>query len=82
MKLRYEKPMLEVDNYELDTSIASNCGYVISSGPMAPGHDPCQDYYDLIGMPMPNSVDGPKYNIDFYEGCDCYYSSSGFFFTS
>lgn len=82
MKLKYEKPVLEVENYELDTSIASNCGIVVTSGPKHEKHAPCEDYYDLIGLPMPNSTEGPKYNIDFYDDCDCYYSASGFFFTS
>ena len=82
MKLKYEKPMLEVENYELDTSIASNCSYVISSGPEHPDHSPCEDYYALINKPMPASADAPRYNIDFYDDCDCYYSASGIFFTS
>lgn len=82
MKLRYEKPLLEVENYELDTSIASNCNYVISSGPAHRDHAPCKDYYDLIGMPMPQSAKPNNYNIDFYDDCDCYYSASGIFFTS
>ena len=82
MKKIYEKPMLEVEHYELDTSIASNCGYVVTSGPAHPDHDPCEDYYDLIGMPMPYNTNAVKYNIDFYDDCDCYYSASGIFFTS
>lgn len=82
MKKKYVKPMLEVENYELDASIASNCTLVVNSGPKHPEHDPCQEYYDIIGMPMPNSVNTNRYNIDFYDDCDCYYSASGFFFTS
>jgi len=33
MKLKYEKPLLEVENYELDTSIASNCRMVSIPAP-------------------------------------------------
>ena len=82
MKLKYEKPMLEIENYELDTSIASNCGLVVTSGPEHANHAPCDDYYDLIGWPKTKSIDGPKYNIDFYDDCACYYTASGAFFTS
>ncbi len=82
MKLKYEKPMLEVENYELDASIASNCQMVVNSGPAHPEHSPCEDYYELIGLPMPNTYGVNRYNVDFYDDCDCYYSASGIFFTS
>lgn len=81
MKLKYEKPMLEVEHYELDASIASNCQMVINSGPAHPDHAPCDDYREIIGVST-FSINGPKYNIDFYDDCDCYYSASGIFFTS
>lgn len=82
MKLKYEKPLLEIENYELDSSIASNCSLVVNSGPKHPEHDPCSEYYEIIGMPMPATTYSSRYNIDFYDDCDCYYSASGYFFTS
>lgn len=86
MKKTYIKPMLEVENFELNASIASNCATVVSMGPEAPGHAPCKDYYDNVDEP--NEPDFSKfslrYNVDFWEKetCLCYYSASGTFFTS
>ena len=85
MKLKYEKPMIEIDDYELDASIASNCKVVVDMGPKYGSHDPCKSYYDHSGEPWPdpNAINlMSNYNIDFWENCDCYTSASGLYFTS
>lgn len=72
----YNKPSVEVERYELNKSIASNCALVVSNGPALGEHNPCEDYVDPFaetGVAM-YSV----YNVSFYEdtNCDCYYSAS------
>lgn len=86
MKLRYEKPMLEIDIYELDTSIASNCRYVVDMGPEVPGgRNGCDSYYEISGETRTFALT-PRgnYNVDFWQelNCDCYTSASGQYFTS
>ena len=82
MKLKYVKPMLTIEEFELASSIASNCGTVVSMGPQTDEHDACEDYYEDAGLPMPAAAYRTRHNIDFYEDCDCYYSASGTYFTS
>lgn len=77
MKKRYVKPVLEIETYSLDKSIASHCSIVVSNGPAMGIHTQCTDYVD------PFEEEGISaeavYNVQFYTdgNCDCYYSSSG-----
>lgn len=86
MKKVYEAPSLEIELYELDASIASNCSTVVEMGPAGPGAEKvCKDYYDITGEPYPESATWSlRHNVDFWteKSCDCYYSASGAFFTS
>lgn len=69
MKKTYTAPTLEVEIYELDQSIASNCGIVVSNGPAEGSHEACEDYV----APFSLRTTG-VYNVSFYEdtNCDCY----------
>lgn len=76
MKKVYEAPKLEIEKYELDTSIASHCGITVSNGPAMGNHSQCDDYKDPFGDPPgeePMLMSEP-YNVQFYEdtNCDCY----------
>ena len=87
MKKVYEVPTLEIELYELDANIASNCSTTVEMGPEGPGAEKvCKDYYDETGEPYPNSTNWSlrQKNINFRTGdsCDCYTSASGTFFTS
>lgn len=86
MKRVYEAPILEIELYELDTNIASNCSQTVTMGPEGPEAEAvCKDYYDKAEEPYPESATWSRaHNIDFWteRNCDCYYSSSGSFFTS
>lgn len=82
MKKVYEKPVLEMECYELGSSVASNCSEVVSNGPAVGNHEQCSDYEDPFEMESRSMMvmsDGP-YNVQFYEdtNCDCYYSSSDY----
>lgn len=83
MKKEYKKPTIEIERYELATSIASNCGIVVDMGPVAEGHTACDSYYEASGEERPTTYSlSRSYNVDFWENCDCYTSASGYFFTS
>lgn len=76
MKKVYEAPKIEVESYELSSSIASNCSVVVSNGPAMGNHEQCSDYNDPFGM-MSTRKARAVYNVQFYEdtNCDCYYSA-------
>ena len=67
MKKTYETPKAEVERYQLDASIASNCETVVHNGPQMNGYSQCSDYID------------PFYSED---TCDCYTTAGGGYWTS
>lgn len=81
MKKVYHAPELEIEVYQMDASIASNCTLVVNMGPAAADAiKVCEDYYDKTG----ESKDGVNFNmrslphnVQFWseESCDCYYSA-------
>lgn len=80
MKKVYVAPALEVEFYELDASIASNCALVVKMGPEGPGAiEVCEDYYQKTGEERGISTTSLPYNVQFWseESCDCYYSAGG-----
>lgn len=71
MKKVYEAPVVEIEYYQLDTSIASNCAIPVSNGPgLAEYHDRCDDYVEPFSTFSARSLPS---NVQFYEeNCDCY----------
>ena len=85
MKKAYSKPLLEIEVYELNTNIASNCGVEVSLGPEAPGKDVCDEFKDAFEVFSlePRVAGGTPFYDDGAAHCDCYYSSGGgLYFTS
>ncbi|MCI7098866.1 MAG: hypothetical protein MR966_08195 [Lachnospiraceae bacterium] len=88
MKKIYEKPYVEIENYELSSNIASNCALVVNMGPEGPGAiEVCDDYYEKTGETKPQSrisTFSLPHNVQFWseETCDCYYSAGSGCFTS
>lgn len=80
MKKVYVAPTVEIERYELDANIASNCSIVVSNGPAVGNHELCDDYDDPFAMSAQSAVStySVVYNVQFYEdtNCDCYYSAS------
>ncbi len=80
MKKVYEAPEVEIELYELDRSIASNCHTVVNNGPEAPGHIQCDDYPDnTFDDTMAANYGARPHNVSFYDEstCDCYYTADG-----
>lgn len=70
MKKGYEKPMIEFDEYEVNTSIATGCQTHISLGPGDDTHPVCKEYEPDFG-PYTRSLP-----LNFYEdSCTCYLSA-------
>ena len=86
MKKVYEAPALEIEVYQLDANIASNCTVVVSMGDYGGGEGerPCNDYLEMVGLPTTTSYSLRPHNVNFWENtCDCYTTAGGDgFFTS
>lgn len=75
MKAGYEKPMIEFDEYELDSAIAAVCTTIISLAPMPyEGHSICDEYAQPLSITSRSSVPQPD-NWNDSTSCTCYYSS-------
>lgn len=85
MKKVYSKPLVEIEVYEMNADIASNCGRTVSLGPEAPGKTVCEEFedaFEVFSLYGARSVGTPFYS-DGAANCDCYYSSGGaVYFTS
>lgn len=86
MKKVYEAPTVEIETYELNASIASNCAVVVTMGDYGggEGEPACDDYLEMVGLPTTTSTYGLRHNVNFWENtCDCYTTAGGDgFFTS
>lgn len=87
MKKVYSKPSIEIEVYELNTDIASNCGETVSLGPEAPGKVVCEEFEDAFEVFSIAAYSARSGGTPFYAdgaaNCDCYYSSGGgVYFTS
>lgn len=90
MKKIYAKPLIEIETYALNASIAANCGEQVSLGPEAPGKTVCDEFKDAFevfavipGLGIQSTGAGTPFYNDGSANCDCYYSSGGgLYFTS
>ena len=86
MKKVYDAPKLEIEIYQLDANIASNCTIVVSMGDHGGGEGQpfCEDYGGIVGIQRVDDAASPyAYNVNFWETtCDCYttaQNATGFF---
>lgn len=80
MKKIYEAPTLEIELYQLDASIASNCATVVTMGDYGGGNgEPaCDDYLEKVGKLDSSTWSLRPYNVSFWENsCDCYTTAGG-----
>ncbi len=77
MKAGYEKPMLTVEEYELNTAIATGCDNTVSLGPM--DYEYKGTYYTVCSEYDQGTYDSESpENMNFFEGhCSCYLSAGG-----
>ena len=90
MKKMYSKPLIEIEAYKLNASIAANCESVVSLGPEAPETNTCKEFKDAFevfavipGVGIQSVSGGTPFYADGNAHCDCYYQSGGgIYFTS
>lgn len=80
MKKIYEAPDLEIETYELNANIASNCSPVVDFGPgIVQENGTIENTCDFFKDPwaMALSVDTSFYEPGTGTTCTCYYSAGG-----
>ena len=77
MKANYEKPMIEFEEYALDTAIATGCGTIVDLGPE--DHEYNGKYYTACSYFGEETFDAesPANMNFFFESCSCYLSAGG-----
>ena len=70
LKKAYEAPMLEIEEYCLDTSIAANCQEILNDRDMV-----CYDKWMDQNTEQPASLN-TSFDDDGTQ-CDCYYQAGG-----
>lgn len=68
---KYISPTIEIEKYEMSSSIASNCAVVVTNGPIIGNHiTVCSDYNEFESISL---FSKKPHNVEFYEDtCDCY----------
>lgn len=77
MKRAYIAPDIQVERYELNTSIAAQCKTDVTMGPEVGSHTACKEFEDIWGGEF--AINTFVLEGSFYDDgtCTCYYSSSG-----
>lgn len=75
MKKDYIKPIIEIEEFELNAAIAAQCDYKVNLGPGDQTNETCSVFqgFEKLGEGVRAVSEGP-----FYDGsCSCYLSSGG-----
>ncbi|MCD7840255.1 MAG: hypothetical protein LUG46_06505 [Erysipelotrichaceae bacterium] len=74
MRDNYEKPMIMIEEYVLDTAIATGCETIMDLGPE--DHEYNNTYYTQCSYWDTEEFDSedPAY-MSFFESCSCYLSA-------
>lgn len=77
MKAGYKKPVIEIEKYELNASVAANCGWVVNVGPGYGDESACEDFEGSWDVEIATFSLKKSFYETVSSGCDCYYSSGG-----
>lgn len=88
MKKVYTKPLLMIEDYEINTAIAAGCSHTINLGSGGvPGHSACSDFgedpWAFSTYSLNNWDEGcaggipGEYRSFYEENCDCKYTAAG-----
>ena len=76
VKAGYEKPMIVVEEYQLDTAIATGCQVIVNLGPE--DHEYNGTWYSACSYFGEETFDAESpANMNFFESCSCYLSAGG-----
>lgn len=73
MKKDYIKPIIEIEEFELNAAIAAGCANIVTLGPGDQEHQTCTEYGDGEGLLRNRSSSNPFYE----DSCTCYLSAPG-----
>ena len=93
MKKKYDAPVVLIETYELNQSIANNCSTTVDNGPGNEIYPKCDKYVpigDMGGLSLKEpefATQRQEMHPQFYEGgsinaCDCYTTGAGAYWTS
>ena len=76
VKAGYEKPRIAVEEYQLDTAIATGCEEIVNLGPVE--HEYNGTLYSVCSYFGQETfgAEQPE-NMNFFETCSCYLSAGG-----
>lgn len=82
MKKLYTSPIIEIESYDLSSSIAAACQTPVRFGPGTPGSDleVCDGFVPVPTLPFPDGssdIMASFYSNDQGPMCDCYYTAGG-----
>lgn len=76
MKANYEKPMIVIEEYQIDTAIATGCQTVVDLGPE--DHEYNGKLYTACSHFGEETFDAESpAHMNFFETCSCYLSAGG-----
>lgn len=76
MKANYEKPIIVIEEYQMDTAIATGCGTIVDLGPEA--HKYNGKFYTACDYFGEETFDAESpAHMTFFETCSCYLSAGG-----
>ena len=76
VKAGYEKPRIAVEEYQLDTAIATGCETIVNLGPE--DHEYYGTFYTACSYFGQETFDAePPAQMNFFETCSCYLSAGG-----
>lgn len=76
MKAGYESPAIKVEEYELNTAIASGCESVVNIG-STEGEDADGVYHTICSDYKEETFDLDPSVQNFWSSCSCYLSAGG-----
>lgn len=76
MKAKYEKPMIVVEEYQLNTAIATGCQEIVNLGPEDQEYN--GTYYVACSYFGEETFEAESpAHMNFFETCSCYLSAGG-----
>lgn len=76
MKANYEKPKILIEEYQIDTAIATGCGTIVDLGPEA--HEYNGEFYTACSHFKEETFEAESpAHMNFFENCSCYLSAGG-----
>lgn len=77
MKKDYIKPIIEIEEFELNAAIAAGCTTKVTLGPGDANYDPCEEYIGFDELKMARSANRSGESPFVEDSCSCYLTAAG-----